>query len=94
MSKIHDDFFPQFEKMGELEVRRKMECCELQIMQQEPAKAWLRLKDAERSASGGESVRWARHAAWAAYAAALMATIGASSSIKNTIVWFVSLFSK
>ena len=82
MSAIHDEAFPKFEEMGESEVLRKMECHELHITLQEPAKVWLRLKEADRIARGGESARWARHAAYAAYAAAIMAAIGAIPSIK------------
>lgn len=82
MSAIHDEAFPEFEKMGEAEVRRKMECGELHNTRQEPAKVWLRLKEAERATSIVESVKWARHAAYAAYAAAVIAAI----SIITTII--------
>jgi hypothetical protein len=72
MSAIHDEHFPKFESLGESEVRKLSKCGDLHIMQQEPARVWLALKDAERDS---RTERWARHAAYAAYAAAAIAAI-------------------
>ena len=49
MSAIHDESFPEFEALGEPEVRRRLACGGLHIMKQEPARAWLSLKEAEAS---------------------------------------------
>ena len=47
MSSVHDEAFPEFEALGEPEVRRRLACNQFHIMRQEPARAWLLLKEAE-----------------------------------------------
>jgi hypothetical protein len=79
MSAIHDESFPEFDALGEPEVRRRLACNEIKVLRQDAARAWLALKDAER-VSRTES--WARHAAYAAYAAAAIA----ATSIVITII--------
>ncbi|MHB1621486.1 MAG: hypothetical protein ACYCTY_16300 [Sulfuricella sp.] len=50
MSALHDEAFPEFEKLGETEVRRRLVTNGFHIMKQEPARAWIALKEAESKA--------------------------------------------
>ncbi|MBT9613154.1 MAG: hypothetical protein IV108_07810 [Burkholderiales bacterium] len=50
MSAIHDEAFPEFEKLGEAEVRHRLATNGIHIMKQAPAREWLALKEAESKA--------------------------------------------
>ena len=47
MAKIHDEYFPEFEALGETEVRRRLACHDFHITHKEPAEAWLIVKEVE-----------------------------------------------